>query len=207
MIFKNRPDIQLNEELVKRNKVPLLIKDPLWRSMSVHIKDRKIDALSKKLEQLVKEEKTNEAEINRFKKKKAETTKIILEMSHRLNENDQYHVIDKMDKTKEELQKVNQQLENAYEKRDRMPVDIQNANMELLNATVEKAALHLIKENQAHQKVEAEIEQVRNKLNVLREHKEKAEEKIQVYYQFLHSLLGPEQMEKLDNQIQYTDSK
>ncbi|SDY47144.1 hypothetical protein [Tindallia californiensis] len=207
MIFKNRPDIELNEELVKRNKVPLLIKDPLWKSMSVHIKDRKIGALSKKLEQLIKEEKMNEAEINKFKKKKTEITKNILEMSHHLNENDQYHLIDKMNKTKEELQKTNQHLENAYEKRERMPVEIQNANMELLSATVEKAALHLVKENEAHQKVEVEIEQVRNKLNLLRENKEKAEERIQLYYQFLHSLLGPEQMEKLDNQIQYTDGK
>ncbi|RQD67408.1 MAG: hypothetical protein D5S00_10660 [Tindallia sp. MSAO_Bac2] len=203
MLFRKKLDIELNEELIKKNKVPLLIKDPLWKSMVANIKDRKINNISQELSRLIKEEKTIEVEISRIKKTKNDITNRILEMSHKLNEKNQDQAGLEMQKARQELREATNQLNALYEKKEELPAAIREVNFELLNATVDRASACLIREDNRNQKVEEEISQLREKLNTLREKKEEAEVKMQLYYQFLHSLLGPEQMEKLDRQLNY----
>ena len=203
MFFKKKPDIELNAELLKKNKIPILVKDPTWKTMATHFNDRKVNGLSQELIQLLKEEKQVEIEINHTKKQKSTLTQQILEMSHQLNQDHQKHSDEEMPRAKSALQETTSKLETLYQRRDEMPFLIQEANVKLLNATVDNAADQLVKEDQEHQKLEKEINQLRKELNRLREKKETAEEKMQLYYQFLHSLLGPEQMEKLDQQVQY----
>lgn len=203
MLFRKKLDIKLNEELIKKNKVPLLINDPLWKSMMANIKDRKINNISQELNRLLKEEKKIEVEISRMKKTKNDITSRILEMSHKLNEQNQDQAGLEMQKSRQELQEATDHLNTLYEKKEELPAAIRAVNFDLLNATVDRASTCLIREDSQNQKVEEEITQLREKLNTLRGKKEEAEEKMQLYYQFLHSLLGPEQMEKLDRQLNY----
>lgn len=203
MFFNKKPDIELDRELLKKNKVPILIKDSAWKTMASHFKDRKINSLSQELSQILKEEKQLEVEIQQMKKEKSAMTQHVLEMSYQLNQNNQYGSDKEMNKAKNGLQETTRKLESLYAKKEEMPSLIQEVNFQLLEATVANAASQLIHEDREHQKREKEIKILREELNRLREKKEEAEEKMYMYYHFLHSLLGPSQMEELDHQIHY----
>jgi len=198
MIFRRNKNIELDENIIKKNKIPVLIKDKTWMYIRDNCKNRSMDSLAKGLDVLVKEETTYEKQLRSMKEKKKMLMSKVINLSDLVNTQGEDRHIPEIEKSKDEIEVLNSEIDRISEVLLEYPKRIEKANLQLLRETV-KVAYKDVRTNQVHlNKLDKEINELREKLNNLRGEKEVVEKKVGVLYGFLHSLVGPEEMEKLD---------
>ena len=194
--------ISLDENVLRRNRIPLLINEPEWIELFGDINNRPIQLAKEELIKLILKEKELEAHSKKIQNKKAKHMKMILEVSNIINDED-----DKSDKTKniklldrykEEILQINEEVEEIRFQLENFPKEIREANFQLLNATVQYGYDELKHKEREFDKAVSEIESLRIKLRDALVMKHDNEEWINATYTFLHGVLGSEVIEKLD---------
>lgn len=194
----------LNPNIVKNSDFPLLAGDPLWKKMTLNIQSRKMKQLVQKIKEHLSELDRTKKNIPQLKAKKKQLTKEILDASHQVNESqgDSKKVLT-LDKKRDELKATAKQIEEEYLLLEELPRKTQELNLELLKETAVQVYTELIDHDKMNQKLDHKIQGLRNELNQLREEKETIEAKLENWYSFLHHLVGPKEMEALDQQISF----
>ena len=70
--------IDLEENIILKNRIPILVNDENWSKIFGGIEDKVIQSTKDELEELLKEQKKAEREIARLQKEKVKAMKIIL---------------------------------------------------------------------------------------------------------------------------------
>lgn len=194
--------ISLDENVLRRNRIPLLINEPEWVELFGDINNRQIQSTKAELIQLISKEKELETYSKRIQKKKAKHMKMILEVSNVVNDednnNDKTKNIKLLDQYKEEILHINKEVEEIKFQLEVFPKEIREANFQLLNATVQYGYDELKHKEKEFDKAVTEIESLRLKLREALKTKHDNEEWINDTYTFLHGILGSEVIEKLD---------
>lgn len=203
MFFKRQQkNVKLNDKVIKKSKVPILIYDKGWRQLYQNNMNRNMEALSKQLEKLIKEEKEVQKNIADKTSRKNTVIKLILKLSELINSKGRDDAIEELEKTKEEMQQLNKEIEEHYIKLESYPFEIEEVNLALLKETVSVAYSDLNKSKGRLSENEAEIAKFRQKLDELREEKETLTTKVDHLYTFLHTMVGHEEMESIDQQFE-----
>ncbi|KAB3533561.1 hypothetical protein [Alkaliphilus serpentinus] len=203
MFFKRQQkNINLDEKIIKKSKVPILIHDIAWRQIFKKNMNRTMEGLSKELDNLLKEEKETQKKIQERNNRKNTVIKLILKISELINSKGREDAIEELEKAKDEMQQLNTELEELYQRLESFPFEIERVNLALLKETVRVAYTDLNKSKDQLAATEGEISKLRMKLDVLREEKEELTNKVDSLYTFLHAMVGHEEMENIDEQLE-----
>lgn len=198
MSFKN---IDLDENIILKNRIPLLVMDEHWAKLFGDIKYKNIQSLKEELTELIKKEEELKRQSHVLQKEKTHSMKMILGISDAIN-NESRDVDPKLlDEYKDKIENINEELEEITFRLETIPQEIREVNFELLKVTVDYGYKELKTKEKKLNNVSNELELLRERLKELINEKHDYEEWIDATYSFLHGMLGSQEMEKLDEEI------
>lgn len=207
MIFKKKPQLTINPDVVKSGDFPVLVKDAEWNRMTSSIRNRKMNQLINQIKQLITELERAKKNVQELKITKKKLTQEILTFSFMVNEgNDNLEKLNRLETEKNHLKQASQELETEQRKLEEIPGKINELNLKLLEETANQVYISLIEFDKKNRKTEEKVFRLRNELNHLRGEKETVVQQLEAWYSFLHHLVGPHEMEKLDQQISFQPS-
>ncbi len=191
-------DINFKDNIVKRNKIPILIYTPEWIQLFTSFRSKAMSKAVDELEKLLAKEKSDEAELQALEKRKKLVMNKILHISKDINENNNKAAISKMDEAQKELMDINERIPLLIEDLETIPGLINRQNTLLLKITI-KNAYEMINDSKLDsEKCQQEILQIRQRLGALIQKKVEHDERVNKLYSFIHGMLGSIEMEKLD---------
>jgi flagellar biosynthesis/type III secretory pathway chaperone len=186
------------DNIVKRNKIPILIYVPEWIQIFSNYRSRSMNKAITKLEELIYKEKEKEAELESFGKRKKLIMNKILYLSKDINENNNEAALSKMGEAEKELLEINRKIPTLIEELEILPGQINEINTQLLKETI-KRSYELINEYKSEsEKCQDQVNEIRQKLAALIQKKVDMEERINKLYSFTHGMVGAAEMESLD---------
>lgn len=194
-------EIELDENIILKNKIPILIKEENWIALFSEVNDKTIQNYKKDLQELLKEEVKLELKIDKLQKDKKKCMIMILEISNAINNEEKVEEVDLLDEYKAKIHDINDKIDELTFELENIPQDIRDVNYELLKATVKYGYSKLKSNEKKLEEVTCEFDELRERLKVLLNEKINYEESINATYTFLHGMLGSKEMEKLDDQI------
>lgn len=193
--------LHIDDEYIKKNKIPILIYTPEWIQLFSNFKSRSMEKTVNKLEELLSKEKRLEQEYKDLERRKKVLMNKILHLSNELNESKNEAFIEHLDEAQNEMLQINNRLPKIMEELETLPTAINQQNAILLRETV-KRTYELINENQLEvEKTQQEINRMRETLMELIEKKVDMEEKVKRLYSYLHGIVGATEMEELDENL------
>lgn len=198
MEFKN---IELDENIVFKNKIPILIKDPNWLKLFGDVDNKNIQNIKEELIELVEAQGELEKNEKALQKEKTLAMKMILGVSNAVNNENKIQSVGLLDEYKEKIENINEELDDIIYQLETIPFKIKEVNFNLLKATVYYGYKELKSKEKRLKEVTEELESMRERIKFLINQKYDYEEWINSTYSFLHGLLGSEEIEKLDEQI------
>lgn len=190
-------DIDFKDNIVKRNKIPILIYVPEWIQLFSSNKSRSMQKIINKLEELIAKAKKCDSDLDELDKRKKIVMNKILYLSKDINENNNA-AIPKMEEAEKEIIEINQRIPRLIEESEILPNMINEMNTRLLKETI-KRAYELIKENKVNLEIyEEQLEELRQRLSELVQKKVDTEERVNKLYSFVHGMIGADEMENLD---------
>lgn len=191
-------DIIFEGNIVKKNKIPILIYNPEWMQLFINFNSKSLKKSTTKLEELLSREKACEMEQKEQERRKKILMNKILYISKEINEDSNLDAIPRMEETQRELLQINEKLPKLVEELETLPELINQQNIVVLKETI-KRAYDLIKENKDEAaKCQNEISEIRLRLGELITKKVETEERVNKLYSFVHGMIGAGEMEKLD---------
>ena len=205
MFFKRKKNrkIETENELFKSTQLrhrnmPIATLDNTWHQLIAEIKTPQIVALEKELTNLLKEQgklNTDHLEYTRLKKEMLDT---ILNLTHEVFELESKDAAKKTDNQQKMVLKINENLEEIGEQLEGVPEKIQEVNGILLDQTVQLCYKHINTYRAKSEKLDEEIQVIRRELMKKTESKRGYDQQAGQLYQYLHQLVGPGCIEKLD---------
>jgi len=191
-------NIDFKDNIVKRNKIPILIYVPEWIQLFSNNKSRSMQKIITKLEELIARGKKFDLELNDLEKRKKVVMNKVLYLSKDINENNNKAALPKMEEAEKEIIEINQKIPRLLEELETIPDNINEMNTRLLKETI-KRAYELIKENESEsEKCQEQVNELRQKLAELIQKKVDTEERVNTLYSFVHGMIGADEMESLD---------
>lgn len=191
-------DIDFKDNIVKKNKIPILIYVPEWIQLFSGNKSRSMQKIIAKLEELIARGKSCDLELDKLEKRKKIVMNKILYLSKEINDNDNNAALPKMEQAEKEIIEINQKMPRLIEESETLPGKINEANTQLLKETI-KRAYELIKEYESEsEKYQEQVNEFRQKLADLIQKKVYTEEQVNKLYSFVHGMIGADEMESLD---------
>lgn len=193
-------DMELDENILRRNNIPLLFNDLSWIKLFGNSSDKNIENSKEILMGLLAKQKQVESEINQLQREKTKSMKMILGVSDSVNNDNQSQNVCLLDEYKQNILDINEKLEELTFEMETIPKEIREANFKLLNDTVKYGYDEIKYKQKIVDKSISEIEILRKRLKELIVTKHDYEEWVNQTYTFLHGILGSEIIEKLDQE-------
>lgn len=194
-------DIEIKENIVRRNKIPILIYTPDWIQLFSNYRSRNMQKIIDKLEELLAREKSLEEELKEMERKKKILMNKILHLSNELNENSNHAAIQALEDAKKEILSINTRTPKILEELEQIPFDINSQNTMLLKETVKRAYVLINESKKEAETTQEEINRIRESLANLIQKKVDSEERVNKLYSYLHGIMGATEMEKLDESL------
>jgi len=194
-------DIKFEDNIIKKNKIPILIYNPEWMQLFVNYHSKSLKKAVTALEGLLAREKACEAEQKELERRKKTLMNKILYISKEINEDNNLEAIPKMEEAQKELLGINERIPALIEELETLPGLINEQNTIVLKETI-KRAYELIQENKEEAvSCQEEVNKIRLKLGELIKKKVETEERVNKLYSFIHGMVGANEMEKLDDKF------
>lgn len=184
---------------LQKEKIPIITLDNSWHQLITEIKTPGIGNLEKELNKLLKEQgklNTDYIEYTRLKKEMLDT---ILELTHQAFELKSNEAIKKIEDQQKMILKINEILEEIELRLDTVPAEIQETNNSLVDESVRICYGYINRYREKSHQLDEEIQIIRSTLMEKTEEKKGYDKKADQLYQYLHQLLGPKFIEKLDS--------
>lgn len=198
MPFKN---IDLDEDIILKNKIPLLVLDENWLKLFGNVKFKNMQMLKEEINELLIKEGKLKEESYSLQREKSHAMKMILGISDAINNEDKDVDVNLLDEYKEKIENINEELDEITFQLETIPGKIRELNFELLRLTVDYGYRELKTREKKLNETNGELEELRERLRELINEKHDYEEWIDASYSFLHGMLGSKEMEKLDEKI------
>lgn len=198
MFFKRNDSIEFTDKIMKKSRIPILIYDKQWKEMFNNNMNKPMENLAKELKQLLDDETELHKKLKSNQNRKRILMNKIIHLSDRLNSKGEAVDVIDMENAKNEISILNEEIDKIREELEVYPQKIEDVNMELLGETAKVAYLEISTTESRLETVDYEIDSLRERLGEYRDEKEALENKVQTLYSLLHSIIGPEEIEKLD---------
>ena len=191
-------DISFKDNIVRRNKIPILIYVPEWIQLFSGNKSRSMQKIIARLEALIARNKECDSELYNLEKRKKMVMNKILYLSKDINENNDKTALSKMEEAEKEIKEINRKISVLLEELESIPKQINDMNTQLLKETI-KRAYELINESRSEsEKCQEQVNDIRQKPAELIQKKADMEERVNKLYLFIHGMIGADEMESLD---------
>ncbi|WIF95328.1 hypothetical protein [Caminicella sporogenes] len=191
-------DIKLDESILKKNKIPVLIKDKEWKTLFSDILTRNMKKLVNKLEKLLEEERECKSKLKEYKKQKKAYMDLILKLSDEANSKNNERALMQLEEAKNKILEINDFIEEIQFRLETLPKEIDKTNFELLKETVVISYDYIREGRERLEYLNDEIQRIRKLLGNMWEEKFTKEKKINNLYLYLHGTLGHEEIDRLD---------
>lgn len=193
--------IEIDKMIIKRKKIPVLIKDNAWESLFKENQTEEMKELSNKLEELIIEEREVEKELKETHRRKKILMNKVLKLSDEANSNNDKVALAKLENTKDRILEVNDKLDELQFRLEMLPKEIHDTNFELLKETVAISYEDITEGRERVGHLDVEIQKLRKILGKMWEEKFTKEKRINDLYLYLHGTLGHEETDKLDKEF------
>lgn len=200
-MFSKNLGIDIEKDIMAKNKIPILIKDDTWLKLFGDAGDKLINNARKELESLIEKQRLLDTQLKEKSREKKRAMNKIIMLSDEINNNQLKEGAELLGQYQQEIHTLNDEIDNITFELEMMPKQIKDANLKLIKATIKLAYKQLAEWEEIFEPLNSEIEDLRNKLRELIEKKNDYEEKINITYRFLHGMLGSKEMEKLDKDM------
>ncbi len=193
--------IEIDKMIIKRKKIPVLIKDNAWESLFKENQTEEMKELSNKLEELIIEEREVEKELKETHRRKKILMNKVLKLSDEANSNNDKVALAKLEDTKDRILEVNDKIDELQFRLEMLPKEIHDTNFELLKETVAISYEDITEGRERVGHLDVEIQKLRKVLGKMWEEKFTREKRINDLYLYLHGTLGHEETDKLDKEF------
>ncbi|TCO73160.1 hypothetical protein [Marinisporobacter balticus] len=193
--------IDLDENIMKRNKISVLIEDKEWLNNFGKYMTKAMEKIAKDLVLKVKEETEATKEIRGYKKQKKTLMEKILQLSDEVNNNENQEALTKLEEVKNQILRANDQIDAFQFKLETLPKEIENLNKELLTETIKIVYKDIKEGNGRIEQLTEEISKLREQLKNNWDEKIDLEDRVEILYAYLHNTLGYEETNKLDEKF------
>lgn len=193
--------IKLDEDILKKNRVPLLIRDKEWKKLFEGDMTRSMKKTYDTLESLVKEEKEGTKEIRGLHKEKKILMNMVLKLSEEANTNNNPQALNNLENAKNKIIEINKKIDELQFKLEKLPNEIKKLNLQLLEETVTQAYSDIKSDRGRVEVLDREIKKLRQSLGSMWEEKFDKEKKVNNLYSYLHGTLGHKETDKLDKRF------
>lgn len=188
-------------EVLENKKLPIVLLDPLWLTVKEQIKSNIITENEKKLQELLKEQARLNTDYKEYVKVKQNFLKQILDLSGQVQDENSTKKIEELNKLHQSTLEVNnrlEEIEKRLEEVDEAVISTNNALVEEMVAVgYEYIELHRLKEL----KLEAEIAALREEMLQKTNEKKQSEKFLKDIYNYLHNIVGQQQIEIIDKTL------
>ena len=191
-------DIDLEEGLIRRKKIPVLILNKEWKTLFEEYMTKDMIKKAKELEEKLSEEKQIEVQLRVIRKQKKQLMEKVLLLSEEINNDQKKEAINRMQATKEQILNANKQIDELEYKLETQPKEIDKLNLDLLKDTIHIAYGDIKEGGSQISILGEEITKLRETLHLKWEDKLNWEKRTQHLYSYLHDTLGHEETNKLD---------
>lgn len=187
--------------VLENKKLPVVLVDPLWYTVKEQIKSNVIDENEKKLQELLKEQARLNTDYKEYNKVKQNFLKQILALSGEVQGEAGDKKIEELNKLHQSTLEVNHRLEDIEKRLEEVDAEVDLKNKEIIEEMVavgyEYIELHRLKEA----KLEAEIEALRSEMLQKTNERKQSEKFLKDIYQYLHNIVGQQQIEIIDKTL------
>ncbi|WP_053955311.1 hypothetical protein [Inediibacterium massiliense] len=194
-------NIELDENIIKKNKIPILIEDSQWRSLFKSDMTRSMEKTSKVLKEKVIEYREATKQIKIYKKLKKDLMQRVLQFSDEVNNNKNENALDSLEQTKEKILQANDKIDEFQFMLETLPKEIEILNKALLTETISIAYEKIDKGSSKIEDLTDEIIKLRDQLKSSWDEKIELEKTVDDLYHYLHNTLGYEETNKLDKKF------
>lgn len=198
MAFKN---IDLDEKILLKNKIPVLIVDENWIKLFGDVKFKNMESLKEDIRELLIKEGQLEKEYRKLEQEKTKAMKMILGISDAINNEEKNVDPSLLDEYKRQIENINEKLDNIKAQLEEVPEEIRELNFQLLKLTVDYGYKELKAKERKLKATNIELENLRENLRDLVNKKHDYEEWIDATYSFLHGMLGRQEIDRLDKEF------
>ncbi len=191
-------EMDLEERIIRKNKIPILPFDQAWKENFEVYQTKTMEKISKEIMMKVDEEKQGEYQLKIYRNKKKQLMDKILELSNEANTTNNVEALTQLESAKDEILRINDQLDELHYQRESTPKEIERLNYELLKETIALAYEDIKEDSGRSKKVMEEIVALRKQLTEKWEEKIQLEDRVNALYSYLHNTLGHEETDKLD---------
>lgn len=204
-------NIELKREYVnhvlKTKKLPIVLLDPLWHSAKEHIQSPIIDQNEKELQELIKEQARLNTDYKEYTVVKQNFLKQILNLSGQAQEDGSSEVVDELDRLHQSTLGANEKLTNIEDRLDAVEAEIKDKNAAIVAEMVAIGYTYIDKINVQNQALELEIEKLRAEMLAKLNKKKAGDKLLKDIYNYLHSIVGREQIEVMDKTLEEKEKK
>lgn len=184
---------------LKKTKTPILVLDKNWHYMfPPGRKSQRMLDLEKQLNELLKEQgrlTTQQKDYKQLKKGHMNTIVTLMEEAYN-NENTKAK--EDMAEAQRCIEEINQKVEDMQQRLYDIPQQMKQVNNQLLTESVQMCYDEIKSNRRRLKQLDLEISDLRHRLKDRIEEKTLKEEMIERTYTFLHNLVGPDIVNKLD---------
>ena len=188
-------------EILKTKKLPIVLLDPLWHSIRDQIVSDQISKDEKVLHDLLKEQGKLNNDFKDYNTVKQNFLKEILALSGELHVDSDTIKIEKLNKLHESTLGANQKLEEIEKRLEEIDTEIQSINRDIVEEIVAVGYEYITVCKNNVSQLEKEIDDLRMMVVKKTEEKKKNEHFLKGIYQYLHNVVGHEQIEVIDKEL------
>lgn len=185
-------------DILKTKKLPIVLLDPLWHSAKEHIKSPVIDKAAKELQELLKEQARLNTDYKAYTVIKQNFLKEILVLSEKVQVGNDDEALEGLDKLHQRTLGANQKLEEIEERLDSIDNEINDKNKEIISEMIAVGYGYIETYKERSQVLESEITALRLQMLQKTAQKKESEALLKDIYNYLHSIVGREQIEVVD---------
>ncbi|ADZ84719.1 hypothetical protein QTL86_01750 [Cellulosilyticum sp. ST5] len=185
-------------DILKSRKLPIVLLDPLWHTMRDSIQSDIIKAQEKNLKELLKEQGRLNNDYKEYSTVKQNFLKEILNLSGEVQVDGNSESIEALNKLHQSTVGVNQKLEDIEKRISEVEVEIESANREIIEEMIAVGYEYIDVCKEKEIRLEREITQLREQMLLKTAEKKKCEKLLKDVYNYLHSIVGREQIEVID---------
>lgn len=185
-------------DILKSRRLPIVLLDPLWHTMRDSIQSDIIKAQEKNLKELLKEQGRLNNDYKEYSTVKQNFLKEILNLSGEVQVDGNSESIEALNKLHQSTVGVNQKLEDIEKRISEVEVEIESANREIIEEMIAVGYEYIDVCKEKEIRLEREITQLREQMLLKTAEKKKCEKLLKDVYNYLHSIVGREQIEVID---------
>ena len=187
---------------MKTKKLPIVLLDPLWHSAKERIKSSVIDKAEKELQELLKEQARLNTDYKEYNVMKQNFLKEILVMSEKVQVGNDDEALEKLNKLHLSTLGVNQKIEEIEKRLEGIDDKINDKNKEIISEMIAVGYGYIEIYKEKSQTLESEIAELRLTMLKKTAQKKESEAFLKDIYNYLHNIIGREQVEVIDRALE-----